>query len=230
MWSKELYNQFVENLFSLRNEKYKEFSNRLLKDTKEVIGVNIPTLRTIAKEISLTNIDDFFCYYQGIYFEETLVLGLTLGYLKEKSLLNKYIILYSEEITDWSLCDTPALNMKLIKKENQYFLSTIEELLSSNKEFKIRFGLVLLLGHYINDNYIDYILEVCINLKSDKYYVNMAISWLLCECYIKYQNKTDKYLFSEYLERFVLNKTISKICDSYRVSIENKNELKKRRI
>ncbi|MDD2208088.1 MAG: DNA alkylation repair protein, partial [Bacilli bacterium] len=192
------------------------------------IGVKIPVLRKIAKEID--NLDEFISYYQGRYFEETMVLGLTLGYLKDKKLLAGYLMFYAGEITDWSLCDTPASNMKLIKKNNEYFIGYINDLINTGEEFKIRFGLILLLSHYVNDNYIDYILDKCISLKSNMYYVNMAISWLLCECYIKYKDKTDKYISSLYLDKFVLNKTISKICDSYRVSISDKASLKKRKV
>ncbi|MDD4188025.1 MAG: DNA alkylation repair protein [Bacilli bacterium] len=218
----------MDELFLLKDDKYKEFSSKLVLNSKEMIGVNIPALRKIAKEID--DIDGFISCYQGYYFEETLVLGLALGYLKDKELLAKYLMFYVEEITDWSLCDTPASNMKLIKDNNEYFFSYIENLIKSDKEFRVRFGLVLLLSHYLNDNYIDYILDVSTRLKSDKYYVNMALSWLLCECYIKYKSKTDKYISSKYLDKFVLNKTISKISDSYRVNISDKENLKKRRV
>ncbi len=230
MWTLDLYNEFINNLFNLSDKKYLNFSKKLVINSKEMIGVNIPNLRKIAKKIANTDFESFLSYYQGKYFEETLVYGLTLGYLKDKNKLKKYLTLYSEEITDWSLCDTPATNMKLISKNQKEFLPYIKKLLSSKKEFPIRFGLILLLSQYLNDDYINFILDTCINLKSDSYYVNMAISWLLCECYIKYQNKTDQFISSEYLDKFVLNKTISKISDSYRVSLINKENLKKRRI
>ena len=66
-----------------------------------MIGVNIPTLRKIAKKISTTDLESFLKYYQGKYFEETLVYGLILGYLKDKNML-KIFNSYSKEITDWS--------------------------------------------------------------------------------------------------------------------------------
>ncbi len=224
------YKSFIDELFLYKNDQYKEFSSKLIINSKEMIGVNIPTLRKIAKKISISDIDSFLDIYQGKYFEETLVLGLALGYLKDKEALSKYIILYSKEITDWSLCDTPAINMKLIRSNNEYFFPYIKELINSKEEFQVRFGLILLLSHYLNDQYIDYILDLCINIKTDKYYINMAIAWLLCECYIKYKSNTDKYINSKYLDKFVLNKTISKICDSFRVDSKEKEMLKKRRI
>lgn len=230
MWTKEKYESIINTLFELSDSKYRDFSNRLIIDSKEIIGVNIPELRKLAKDISKTEIESFFKFYKGYYFEETMILGLVLGYLKEVSILKQYILFYSKEIADWSLCDTPASNMKLIKNYNKEFYPIIETFLNSDEEFIIRFGLVLLLNHYINDEYIDNILNICINLKTDKYYINMAISWLLCECYIKYKEKTDKYISFNYLDKFVLNKTISKIRDSYRVNNIDKEELKKRRI
>lgn len=230
MWTKELYNEFIISLFNIKDEKYKLFSQKLVMNSKEMIGVNIPKLRIIAKKIAITDLESFLSYYQGKYFEETLVYGLTLGYLKDKNQLKKYLIVYSKEITDWSLCDTPATNMKLINKNQKEFFPYIKKLLLSKKEFQIRFGLILLLSQYMSNDYIDFILDTCINLKSDSYYVNMALSWLLCECYIKYKDKTDLFISSKYLNKFVLNKTISKINDSYRVSSDDKEILKKRRI
>lgn len=58
----------------------------------------------------------------------------------------------------------------------------------------------------------------------------MALSWIICEVYIKYPEKIDKFICINYLDKFVLNKSISKIRDSYRVSKKDKEELKKRRI
>lgn len=221
------YQDLINELKDLGNEEYLNFTKKLSNSNKIIIGVNLPTLKTYAKKI---DIDEYLKYYQGIYFEEIMIYGLSLGYLKEKEDLATYMFSYSKEIDNWSLCDSPASNMKLIKKHNDYFIKNIEILLNDKDEFVIRFGLVLLLFHYVNEKYIDYILNVCVTFKSDKYYINMAISWLLCECFIKFQSKADKYINKEYLDKFVLNKTISKICDSYRVDKGVKIDLKKRRI
>jgi len=217
----------IEKLKENEDKNYLKFNQRIIKTNQKMIGVRVPILRKIAKEI---NLDDFLKEYKGVYYEETFIYGLLIGNLKDKELIKKHLILYSKEIKDWSQCDSPANNLKILKKNNEYFLSTIEELLSSTEEFEVRFGLVLLLFHYINDQYIDYILKVSISIKSDLYYINMALSWLLCECFIKYEEKTDIYISPKYLNNFVLNKTISKISDSYRVPYKVKLNLKKRKI
>ena len=72
-------------------------------------------------------------------------------------------------------------------------------------------------------------LNIILNIKTDRYYVNMALSWLICEIYIKYPGKIDKYLDIKYLNKFVINKSISKINDSYRITKEVKEKLKKRK-
>lgn len=220
------YNDVIKLLIKLRDEKYKNFTLKLTRSNKELLGVNIPTLRKISQKIDLK---EYLKHYQGIYFEETLIYGLSIEFLKNKEEIKKHIILYSKEIDDWSLCDTPALNLKTVKENNKYFLSTIEKLLSNKEEFVKRFGIVLLFS-YINDEYIDYIISKIISIKSDKYYINMALAWLMCECFIKYKDKTIKYINKEYLNDFVLNKTISKINDSFRVSKEDKDFIKKRRV
>lgn len=220
------YEDVINNLIQLSDDKYKNFTSKLTNSNKIILGVNIPTLREISKKI---NLDEYLEHYQGIYFEETLIYGLSIEYLKNKEEIKKHLLLYSKEIDDWSLCDNPALNLKVIKTNNKYFLSTIETLLSSKEEFVVRFGIVLLFS-YINDEYIDYVLSKAININSDKYYINMAIAWILCECFIKYKEKTIKYIDNKYLNEFVLNKTISKINDSFRVSKEDKELIKKRRV
>ena len=86
------------------------------------------------------------------------------------------------------------------------------------------------MDYYLTDQYIDRVLKIVTNIDSDKYYINMAISWLLSFVFIKYQDKVIDIFKSKTLNKFVQNKTISKICDSYRVDKQIKNMLKEYRI
>ena len=58
----------------------------------------------------------------------------------------------------------------------------------------------------------------------------MAISWLLSVAIIDYKDKVIVLLESKCLCKFVQNKTISKIQDSYRIDKETKEFVKKYRI
>ena len=121
-------------------------------------------------------------------------------------------------IDNWALCDTFCNSLKLINKNKDYFLTKIDELINSNKTYHIRVGLIILLCFYVEEKYLDLIIKYLDNIKSDEYYVNMAEAWLICEIFIKYENIGLKYLEHNHLNKFTVNKAISKIRDSYRVS------------
>lgn len=228
MWNEEKYKNFINELLSLKDEKYLKFTKKITNTKVEMIGVQIPKLRKIAKDISKTDINSFIKEYKGNYFEERMILGFVIG-LSTLEDYKKYLEFYSTQILDWSLCDSVACSLNKIKKEKEYFFEFAQKMIKTNNEFQVRFGIVILLNYYIEDNYIDKIINIIIFLKSDKYYINMAISWILSEIYIKYPLKIDKYINENYLNNFVLNKTISKICDSYRVSKEIKEKIKLRK-
>ncbi|MBQ2753776.1 MAG: DNA alkylation repair protein, partial [Firmicutes bacterium] len=107
------------------------------------------------------------------------------------------------------------------------FMPLIEKCLESEREYDLRFALVMLLDHYIADEYIDYVLDIYEKVKSEYYYVKMAVAWGLSVCFVKYPEKTIKLLEQGSLDAFTHNKTIQKICESLRVSKESKNNLKK---
>ena len=86
------------------------------------------------------------------------------------------------------------------------------------------------MNYYLNDNYIDRILKIVSSIECDYYYINMAISWLLSVAIIDYKEKVIELLDSKSLNKFVQNKTISKINDSYRVDKETKEFVKQYRI
>ena len=99
-------------------------------------------------------------------------------------------------------------------------------MLERKEAFTIRVGLILLLCFYVEEEYILEILKKVKTISNEEYYVKMGLAWLLCECYIKFPKETRKLLEEKSLDRFVQNKTISKIRDSYRVSSEEKEYLK----
>ena len=99
----------------------------------------------------------------------------------------------------------------------------------SDKEFISRVGLIIILSHFISEKNLDTIFEVLNKIKSDLFYINMAEAWLVCELYIKNPKETMKFIKKKKLNKFTQNKAISKINDSYRVSKEEKEILKKYR-
>lgn len=217
-------------LIELKNEDYKKFSTSIVNSNYPLLGVKTDILKKIAKE----NIDLYKEYFntKHYYYEEFFIHGLMLGYLKIPfDELVIYIDQYIPMINSWALVDSIVSNLKIMKKNITKSFELASEYIKSNEEFKVRFGYCILLCYFINDkkeDYLDSILKLC-NKKHKQYYIQMMVAWLLSILYIKFPKEGLEFLNNNELDVFTFNKTISKICDSYRVSIEDKNTLKKLR-
>ena len=225
-WNKTNYKKFISYLKKISDEKYKNFHNKIIgnKNTK-IIGIKVPILKKIAKDISKGNYISFIKENTHIYYEEIMIHGLILGYLKtdEKSLI-KLIDEFTIYIDNWAVCDTVCANLKQFKNIN---INKLDKYLNNTNPWVARVGVVLLLDHYMEKENLEYIFNTCNNIKINHYYVKMAISWLISICYIKYPERTLKYLKTNDLDKFTHNKAISKICDSIRINKITKEELKK---
>lgn len=218
----------IEVLREKSSKKYRDFSRKLVFTKYEILGVKLPVLRDIAKNLSeseklllLKNDLNFST------FEEYLIYGFILGYSKipyEEFL--RYFYKFIPYVDNWSLCDSTVASMKIISKNCEKFSFELNKLLNSKNEFYLRIAFVILLDYYIDDKWLDYIFDTCDNVNFDAYYVKMAKAWLLSVCFIKYKEKTLKYLLNCKLDDFTFNKTISKICDSYRVATKDKECVK----
>ena len=102
--------------------------------------------------------------------------------------------------------------------------------MKSDREFELRFAIVILLDYYITDEYIDNVIKILDNIKhTEFYYVKMAVAWTLSIAYIKYPDKIMQYLQSgnNHLDKDTYNKALQKIIESNRVGKREKNKIKK---
>lgn len=226
-WNKDKYDEFIVYLKSLSDEAYKNFNLKLINTKYEMLGIRLPMLRKIAKEISKGNYEGFLDIASNKYYEEVLLKGLVLGNIKSIDVLFKYFDSYIDLIDNWGICDSFCNSLKIIDNNKSYFLGVIDDLINSKDEYRLRVGLVLLLNFYVEEEYLSVIYKYLDKIKSDYYYVNMAMAWLLCEVFTKYNKETLKYLENNKLSSFVINKGISKIRDSYRVSKDLKDYILK---
>ena len=222
--------QFREYLYSLQDEKYKEFHSAIA-NVDNVIGVRVPKLREIAKMVAQNDYRSVFSF-KHLTNEESMIHGMAIGYLKvdfnEKlKLLDEFL----NQMNGWSVCDSTCATLKDFKKHHEEGFSFINNIINDERVFARRTAFVLLLNYYINDNYIDDVIDIIMNYnyEESEYYVLMAIAWLISICYVKYPEKCLKIYESHKLNKFVNNKSISKVCDSYRVTKEQKELLKRYR-
>ena len=230
-WNRQNYKTFVKYLKSLEDEKYKEFHSSLVLNSKyEMIGIRVPIMRNVAKQIAKTSkIEEFLEYSQNKYYEEIMIQGLVISHIKDEKLFYKYFKNHIKKIDNWALCDTFCNAIKIVEKHEEKYFKEMVELSLNSKEFISRVGIVTILSHFTNEKNIETILETLNKIDSDKFYINMAEAWLVCELYIKYPDKTKEFIKNNNLNRFTQNKSISKIHDSYRVSKEEKELLNKYR-
>lgn len=220
------YQDFELRLTALIDDDYREFAKTGVTTTEyPLLGVRIPDLRALAKQIEKSNYTKDFLDHVPKSFEEVLVRGLliaNLPYAEMKVRLKSFL----PEIDNWGACDTFCSAAKSIKKNRDDFLTTIDQLLESPAEFSVRVALVCLLCHYVVPDYLPVIFDRVIRVKNRKeYYIKMAIAWLLAECFIKFPDETYPLLAAKTLPKWTHNKTISKIRDSLRVAPEVKTAL-----
>ena len=219
-WNKKTYKEFINYLKSLSDIKYKEFHSSIANTKLEVIGIRMPIIKSISKHISKTNVEEFFKYVNNNYYEEIMIYGLVLS---NSNYLDKYFIDFIDRIDNWAICDSFVSNLKIINKKQGKYWIYINSLIDNNNEFRTRVSIVTMLNYYLNDNYIDRVLNIVSNIKTDYYYINMAISWLLSIAIINYPDKVIELLKTKKLSKFVQNKAISKIQDSRLIPKEIKD-------
>lgn len=210
-------------IIALADENYRQFHSRLCPNTTNILGVRLPLLKTLAKEITKGDWRTYLAVAQNEYYEEILLQGLVIGFAKgtvEEVL--SYTADFIPKIDNWAICDSFCANLKITKKHPARVLEFLQPYLTSTNEFELRFAIVMLLDFYITDDYIDQILLELDKVKHDGYYVKMAVAWALSICYIKYAEKTMQYLKHTALDDFTYNKALQKITESLRVSKEEK--------
>ena len=211
-----------KELFKLQDKKYQEFQQKLCPETNNIIGIRIPILRKFAKDNKeKINLNEIHCNY----YEEIMLRGMLIGMQKNLDLeeIKRFISL----IDNWAVCDTFCTGLKQVKNNKGEFLKFIKPYLKSSKEFEVRFAVVILLDYYIEDNYIDFILNELSKINTEKYYINMAIAWCYAECFVKYYEKTLEFFKEVELNKFVRNKSIQKATESYRLTNVQKEVLRK---
>ena len=224
----DLIKKVEDFLLAEQNEEVALFASKLITTKSTIYGVKLPKLRQFAKKltdderIAYLNID-----LSGKSYEEILLYGFVLGGQKlSYDEFLKYFYKYVPFVDNWSTCDSPISSMKIIAKHRKDFLVEIDTLLSSNENFQQRIAIVALLDFYISEEYLDIIFNYCEKIRSYDYYVSMAKAWLLSVCFVKFKAETYDYLLNGMLDDVTLNKTISKICDSYRVDDKDKRRVR----
>ena len=164
-------------------------------------------------------------------YEELMVRGMMIGYARlSKEEQRRELEAFVPYINNWAICDCCCATYKFMKKGQEEWFAFLKVYADSVQEYEIRFALVSMLDFFINEEYIDQVLEILGKVRHEGgYYVKMAAAWAVSVCYVKFPEKTEVFLRKNLLDDFTHNKAIQKIRESYRVSKEEKERLKELR-
>ena len=214
------YDELICLLTSHADASYASFQGKLIYAKEgELLGVRTPTLRQIAKRLSVKEVLSFpnTCY--EVKFLKLAVIAL-LPYHRFIRHVKEAVSL----IDNWALCD--GFKAECIKEHRQEFLPLVEEFFHEQIEFSVRYALVTLLYFYVEEEYLPLIASYLRKADCALYYVHMAVAWLTAEILVKYFTFGVQLLKEGVLDKKTHNKAIQKAVESYRLTNEQKEFLK----
>ena len=216
-----------QGLFALKDEKYKEFQKKLIPtvDENTVIGVRTPVLRKYAKDVSGT--PGAVIFMQTLpheYYEENNLNGMLIETMKDYDECITYLDEFLPYVDNWAVCD--IFSPKVFRKNKDKLIDKIREWTASGHSYTCRFGMGMLMTHFLDEDFRVEYLEIPATVHSEEYYVNMMIAWFYATELAKQWDATIGYIEDQRLDTWTHNKTIQKARESYRITPEQKEYLK----
>ena len=223
--------QIKDELKKMSDSKYKEFQSKICPGTNNILGIRMPELRKYAKKLSKEySLDSLLKVLDDEYCEEVMLQGMVIGLQTKEdwNTIKKEIKWFIQKINNWAVCDTFCAGLKITKKVKNEMWELVQESLKSSKEFEIRFAVVMILDYFIEEEYLKRDFEIFDQIKNKEYYVKMAIAWAVSICLIKFYDQTIQYLTNNVmLDDWTYNKAIQKAIESYRITNQQKEQLRK---
>ena len=220
-----MLNIISQLLFDNQDLEYKKFHSRLMPtiNPDTIIGVRIPRIRSIAKELQNNNTEEFLNSLPHKYYEENNLHSFLIAEIKDFDDCLYEINRFLPYIDNWATCD--SLRPKCFKKNTDRLLNEIYEWLKSTHTYTLRFGIECLMCYYLDDEFKPEYPEKVSQIKSDEYYVNMMLAWYFATALAKQWDSVIRYIENHRLSDWVHNKTIQKAFESYRITDTQKNYL-----
>lgn len=222
--------EIIAKLRTNQDLDYRDFHRKTCPGAGQIIGVRMPIQRKIAREIIR---GDFCCFLneaQGEFYEEIMLEGLVIAEapMVVEERINR-LRGFAPKIQNWAICDAVCASLKISADERGLYWQFIEELMQSKAEFERRLALVMALDHFLVSEYLERIFDKLEQAETEQYYVQMASAWLIAEAMPKARERTLEFLQQDNLSKFTHNKAIQKICESYRVTAQDKISVRKLR-
>ena len=222
-----LTEEIAQALFALQDETYRDFQAKLLPtvDPAAVIGVRTPALRDCAKTLSKRpDIGDFLAALPHAYFDENQLHAFIISLERDYDRCVAEVNAFLPYVDNWATCD--QLSPKVFRRHRPALLGEIRRWLAAEHCFTVRFGIGMLMEHFLDADFDPAYLEWVAALRSEEYYVNMMIAWYFATALAKQYEAALPYIEENRLDPWTHNKAIQKAVESYRVPQERKDYLR----
>ncbi|MDR0596739.1 MAG: DNA alkylation repair protein [Clostridiales Family XIII bacterium] len=227
------------------NGEYASFNKKIVNTRKRLIGVRTPDMRRLAKSLAKGKfpmgsggglagpmdaeaVAGFMGAMDAESYEHVFLAGLLINYAKltdgeRIGLAREYL----KHADSWALIDLFAEKMRSYDRSLWWQFAV--ECLASREEYTVRYGVVVLMANYLDDEYIDRVFAELRKVAHDGYYVRMGMAWLYADAAVLFYEKTLGELERESLSLWTRRKALTKMLESYRFTPEQKEELRAKR-
>ena len=216
-----------EKLYEMADPAYRDFNASLIPGAGEMLGVRIPRLRALAREIARRDWRRFVSQTECRYFEERMLKGMVIGYAKcpaDEKL--EHVARFVPEIDNWAVCDCFCWRLRADEREPMW--QFIQPYFHSVAEYEIRFAVVMATGNFIDEEHLEALLKLFGECHCEAYYASMGVAWAVSVCCVKFPQRTMQWLGEgRPLDDRTYNRTLQKIIESYRVSDADKAVIRK---
>ena len=217
----------IDDLFAMQDTKYRDFQSKLIPtaDKETFIGIRTPALRDYAKKmVKAGGCEEFLCALPHRYFDENQLHAFILSEIKDFDKCVEYVDEFLTYVDNWATCD--QMSPKVFKKNRDKLLPKIRTWIASDKTYTVRFGIGMLMQHFLDDDFKKEYLEMVSKIRSEEYYINMMVAWYFATALSKQYDATIPYIEKRVLDPWTHKKTIQKAIESYRITDEQKEYLR----
>ena len=214
-------------LFRLQDVKYRDFQSKLIPNLNPdtMIGVRTPQLRMYAKQlVKQERIRDYLEDLPHQYFDENQLHAFIISEMKDYEQCMEELIRFLPYVDNWATCD--QMSPRVFKKHRSELPEQIKLWLRSDRTYTVRFGIKMLMEHFLDEDFDPLYPEMVSEIRSGEYYINMMIAWYFATALAKQYDSILPYIQNQRLDVWVHNKAIQKSVESYRITPEQKEYLK----
>lgn len=217
----------LDKLYELQDIEYAEFQSKLTPSVPRdrFIGIRVPALRKLAKELAKGEEKDTFLQELPHYhYEENMLHGFLIAEIKDYDRCLNEIERFLPYVDNWAVSDT--MSPKVFSRHKDELIIRIKEWIASDETYTCRFGMCMLMRYYLDEDFKEEYLKLPAAVRSEEYYVNMMAAWYYATALAKQWEATVPYIEERKLDKWVHNKTIQKARESYRITPDQKEYLK----